>query len=253
MKLSVLMPVYNESATFEAILRRVTAVPIDKEIIVVDNCSTDGTRETLLAMLAAGVAVDAEITGKTGADGASASDADRLRVVLQPLNQGKGSSVRRALALARGDWVIVQDADLEYDPNDYLGLFDCVERTEGAGAVFGTRLNSAEVRSRQPRTAFYYGRIGLSMVFRLLYASSLSDVATCYKLMRRDLALELDLAGSGFDLDFEIPAKLCRRGIRIYEVPIFYAPRTELEGKKIRALRDGLRAVWTLLKYRFAH
>ncbi len=238
-KLSVLMPVYNERATLAEILRRVQQVPVDKEIIIVDNCSTDGTREDLQAMLERGEAEAAESRG-------------RVRVVFQEQNRGKGASVRRALSLARGEYVIVQDADLEYDPQDYLKLLAIAENGRGCEAVFGTRLlPHTAARRNQPHTPFYYGRIGLSVLFRLLYASALSDVATCYKLMRRDLAQSLNLRGSGFELDFEIPARLRRRGVRIAEVPISYQPRTELEGKKIRALRDGLRAAWTLLKYRF--
>jgi dolichol-phosphate mannosyltransferase len=247
MKLSVLMPVFNERATLSEILRRVQAVPVDKEIIVIDNCSTDGTREDLEAMLERG---EAETEHGDG----------RLRIVLQPQNRGKGASVRRALSLARGEYVIVQDADLEYDPRDYLKLLAVAEkpvkgragRSRGRDAVFGTRLMpGTAARLGQPHTAFYYGRIGLSLLFRLLYASSLSDVATCYKLMRRDVAQSLRLCGSGFDLDFEIPARLRRWGVHIAEVPISYQPRTELEGKKIRAVHDGLRAAWTLVKYRF--
>ena len=160
--------------------------------------------------------------------------------------------MRRALQLARGEWVIVQDADLEYDPQDYLKLLAVAEKGKNRQAVFGSRLiRGSEARSQQTRTPFYYGRIGLSLLFRVLYASPLSDVATCYKLMRRDLAQSLPLRGSGFELDFEIPARLRRRGVRIYEVPVSYHPRTELEGKKIRVVHDGLRAAWTLLKYRF--
>lgn len=240
MKLSVLMPVYNERATLREIVRRVQEVPLDKEIIIVDNCSTDGTREELQALLDSGEAEDESGTG-------------RLRIVLQAENKGKGSSVRRALELARGEWVIVQDADLEYDPQDYLKLLAVAERSPKRLAVFGSRLKQGTAaRQGMPHTSFYYGRIGLSILFRVLYASPLSDVATCYKLMRRDLAQSLPLKGSGFELDFEIPARLRRRGVRIYEVPISYAPRTELEGKKIRAVQDGLRAAWTLIKYRFA-
>jgi dolichol-phosphate mannosyltransferase len=239
MKLSVLMPVYNERATLQEILRRVQAVPVDKEIIVVDNCSTDGTREDLQAMLGSGAAETAEGAG-------------RLRVVLQPENRGKGSSVRRALELARGDWVIVQDADLEYDPQDYLKLLAVVEKSPRRHAVFGSRLTRGTASlSGMPHTSFYYGRIGLSMLFRVLYGSPLTDVATCYKLMRRELAQSLTLRGSGFELDFEIPARLRRRGVRIFEIPISYQPRTELEGKKIRAVQDGLHAAWTIIKYRF--
>ena len=239
MKLSVLMPVYNERATWRRILELVEAVEIDKEIIIVDNRSTDGTREELAELLASGKAGDA------------LSDC-RLRVVLQPQNLGKGSSVRRALELARGEFVVVQDADLEYDPHDYLNLLAAAERGGGRTAVFGTRLlRGSAARRGMPKTSFYYGRIGLSLAFRTLYGTPLSDVATCYKLLQREVAQSLNLRGSGFELDFEIPAKLRRRGVRIVEVPISYHPRTEIEGKKIRAGRDGLRALWTLVKYRF--
>lgn len=245
MQLSVLIPVYNERATLAEIVRRVQAVPLNKEIIIVDNCSTDGTREDLQAMLARGEAGTAE-----------AVDAP-VRIFLQPENRGKGSSVRRALELARGEYVIVQDADLEYDPQDYLKLLAAITKGRGYDAVFGTRLlPGSAARRQQPRTSFFYGRVGLTVVFRLLYGSPLSDVATCYKLMRRDLAQQLQLRGNGFDLDFEIAAKLAklaRRGARIREVPISYQPRTELEGKKIRVVHDGLRAAATLLKYRFVN
>ena len=239
MKLSVLMPVYNEAATLEEILRRVQAVPIEKEIIIVDNISTDGTRAILEAMIARGEAVWAEEEGG-------------IRIAFQTENKGKGASVRRALALARGDWVIVQDADLEYDPSDYLRLVALSQKKRNCRAVFGTRLTrGSQTRANQPRTAFYYGRVGLSILFRVLYGVPVSDVATCYKLMRRDVMQSLDLRASGFDLDFEIAAKLARRGVRIHEIPVSYQPRTVLEGKKIHALRDGMRAAWTLWKYRF--
>ncbi len=246
MKLSVLMPVWNESATLEEILRRVAAVEVDHEIIIVDNVSTDGTREILQAMLDSSHA------------GAPASN-HRVRIAFQEENRGKGASVRRALELARGDWVIVQDADLEYDPRDYLKLMQAAQK-RNLDVVFGTRLRGS-TRAGQPRTSFFYGRVGLSVFFRLLYGSPLSDVATCYKLLKRPFAQTLDLQSDGFDLDFEIAAKVARaarqsatrtRRIRVGEVPISYAPRTELEGKKIRAVHDGLRAARALLKFRWS-
>jgi len=247
-KLSVLIPVYNERATLEEILRRVQQVEIEKEIIVVDNCSTDGTRELLQSLLDGGKAGDA-------------AGGSTLRVVLQTENNGKGASVRRALELARGEFIIVQDADLEYDPKDFLRLLNKAEgkgKTPGCDVVFGTRLSrGTATRRNQPRTSFYYGRVGLSVFLRVLYAVPISDVATCYKLLRRSVALNLDLQSSGFDLDFEIGAKVAKlkraRKIRFAEVPVSYHPRTELEGKKIRAVHDGLRAAWALLRYRFAN
>ena len=256
MKLSVLLPVYNECATLREIVARVVAVPLDKEIIIVDNASTDGTREVLLEMLARGEAVDAETSAaKSGGE-------NRVRIALQSENGGKGKSVRCALELSRGEWIIVQDADLEYDPHDYLKLLEIAERYEEKMAryprqaprdvaVFGTRLkHGTRARKGQRRGAFFYGRIGLSAAFRVLYGTPLSDVATCYKLMRRKTALSLNLKSSGFDLDFEIAARLRRRGVRILETPIFYDPRGTGDGKKIRAVQDGARALFTLLRYR---
>ena len=247
-----MIPVYNEQSTLREILRRVREVPIEKEIIIVDNCSTDGTRELLQTLLESGEAGDAD--GK-----------EAFRIVLQPQNSGKGSSVRRALELARGEYVIVQDADLEYDPQDFLRLLNTAEGktaqkpghvNSGCDVVFGTRLSRGSATRRdQPRTSFYYGRVGLSILLRVLYAVPISDVATCYKLLRREVAQNLKLRSSGFDLDFEIGAKVAKlkrsRKIRFAEVPVSYSPRTELEGKKIRAVHDGLRAAWALLRYRF--
>jgi glycosyltransferase involved in cell wall biosynthesis len=237
------MPVYNERATLAEILQRVQDVPLDKEIIIVDNVSTDGTRQDLQALIE---------RGEAGAENSEA----RLRVAFQSENLGKGSSVRRALALARGEWIIVQDADLEYDPSDYLRLFEAAFKPRRPlEAVFGTRLSkNSSARDNQPRTTFFYGRVGLSVFFRLLYGAPLSDVATCYKFMRRDFALGLDLKSDGFDLDFEIAAKVAKsrkKGARFGEIPISYAPRTEIEGKKIRVVHDGLRAAWALLRFRF--
>ena len=242
MKLSVLIPVWNEGATLLEILEQVRAVPLEKEIILVDDGSTDGTREVLQSLLDSGEAQDENGQGD-------------LRVVFQE-HGGKGVAVRRALALARGDWIIIQDADLEYDPNDYLKLLAFAQKKRGrCVAVFGTRLlkgsPSRANQVRNSRTAFLYGRIGLSVWFRVLYGMPVSDVATCYKMVRREVLQSFDLRGRGFELDFEIAAKLARSGHRIWEVPVWYQPRSVLEGKKIKAVRDGLRAIWTLLKLRF--
>ena len=247
--ISIVIPAYNEESTIRAcVLAAIRQTVPAAEIIVVDNCSTDGTRELLQSLLDSGEAgtFDSQST---------------LRVVLQTENNGKGSSVRRALELARGEYVIVQDADLEYDPQDFLRLLDKAEskgKKRGCDVVFGTRLShKTSTRREQPRTSFYYGRVGLSVLLRILYAVPISDVATCYKLLRREVAQNLDLRSSGFDLDFEIGAKVAKlrkkRSIRFAEVPVSYSPRTELEGKKIRAIHDGSRAVWALLRYRFTN
>ena len=243
MYLSVLMPVYNECATLEEILQRVQAVPLEKEIVVVDNCSTDGSRELMQTWID---------SGKAGEAGSGAL----IRIIFQEQNRGKGSSVRRALDEARGEWVIIQDADLEYDPQDFLRLLDAAD-AHNYDAVFGSRLlPGTKARKGMPKTSFYFGRLGLAWLFKVLFRTALSDVATCYKLMKRSVAQQLKLESNGFDLDFEIAAKLAKRSEianwKLGEVPISYAPRTELEGKKIHAVRDGWRAVRALLKYRFA-
>lgn len=241
MHLSVLMPVYNECATLEEILRRVQAVPLEMEIIVVDNCSTDGSRELMTQWIA---------SGKAGEAGLQSS----VKIIFQDQNRGKGSSVRRALDEASGDWVIIQDADLEYDPQDFLKLLEKAN-AENLDAVFGTRLlPGTDARKGMPKSTFYFGRLGLAWLFKVLFHTTISDVATCYKLMKRQVAQQLQLESNGFDLDFEIAAKLAKKsGIwKLGEIPISYEPRTELEGKKIHAVRDGWRAVRALLKYRIS-
>jgi len=198
---------------------------VETEIIIVDNCSTDGTRELLQSL-----------------------DDDELIIIYQPVNMGKGASVRRGIARATGDYLIVQDADLEYDPADYVRLLRVAEERR-ADVVFGSRLMERS-RHRAIDPTYYFGRVFLTWIFRWLYAWPLTDVATCYKLIRTRLAQSLPLRSRGFDLDFEIPAKLRKAGVPIYETPISYAPRTIRDGKKIRP-RDGFTAVWTMLKYRF--
>jgi glycosyltransferase involved in cell wall biosynthesis len=196
-------------------------VDIDKEIIVVDNCSTDGTRELL-----------EQLSG------------ERLEVVLQPRNFGKGTSVRTGMARARGEYLIVQDADLEYNPQEIRALMEVAEA--GAPVVFGSRL-----LGEKPVVPFSHalGRDFLNLLFRLLYGARLTDVATCYKLIRTDIAQRLPLRSTGFDLDYELPAKLRKAGYPIVEVSVSYRPRTFAEGKKLR-WTVGFKALGVLLKYR---
>ncbi|MCS6802098.1 MAG: glycosyltransferase family 2 protein [Chloroflexota bacterium] len=219
MRLSVLMPVYNEELTLEKALRRLAALPLELEIIVVDDCSTDATWEILQAI---------ELPGLV-----------RLR---HPVNRGKGAAVRTALAAATGDWVIIQDADLEYDPGDFPKLLRPALAGD-ATVVYGAR----NLASQKPLLRF--GNQFLTWLTNLLYGSRLSDMETCYKLMPRTLALELNLECERFDLEPEITAKVLRRGLRIVEVPISYVPRAD---KKLSPWRDGLPAVVALLKYRFS-
>lgn len=222
-KLTVVVPVYNERATILTVLEKVKALPVSKEIIVIDNQSTDGTRELLETVH------DPEI-----------------RVVLQSKNLGKGTSVKLGFEMAKGEWVIIQDADLEYEPTDILRLLEFAERT-GNKAVFGSRLLTG---NPQGMLAFYIGRVVLNLIFRLLFSARTTDVATCYKLVRTDIAKRLRLKCSGFDLDFELASALRRLGYEIAEVPISYRPRTVAEGKKIRPM-DGLKAIATMLRVRF--
>jgi dolichol-phosphate mannosyltransferase len=219
MKLSVLIPVFNEEDSVRQLLDRVLAVAVDKEIVVVDDCSTDHTWQVLNSI-----------------------DDPRVRVFHHHVNQGKGSAVCSALQHATGDTVIIQDADLEYDPNDYPRLLQPVEKGE-AQVVYGVRdLNSQKLR-------FRFGNKLLTWCTNVLYGSRIQDMETCYKLMPREVMLELDLQPSRFQIEPEITGKLLRRGHHIHEVPISYHPREE---KKLSPWKDGLPALWTLLKYRFS-
>lgn len=220
--LSVVMCVYNEKETVLAVLQNVQAVPLDKEIIIVDNCSTDGTRELL-----------------QGVDG-------QAKVIFHPRNLGKGASIRTALAQANGEYLVIQDADLEYDPAEYPVLLEHAQRT-GADAVYGSRV----LRGRNTRyLKYYYGVRVLTWLTNLLFRRRLTDVATACKLVKTDVARRLSLRSTGFDLDFELTNKLCKHGFRIEEVPVSYRPRSFAEGKKIRG-KDGLLALWTILRDRF--
>ncbi len=232
MKLSVVVPVYNEIGTIEELIGRVLAVDVDKEIIIVDNCSTDGTRE-LIATFAA----------------------PEVRVILQEQNMMKGNSVRRGLAAARGDYVVIQDGDLEYNPQDFVPMLQLCQQPDVL-AVLGSRILGARQRNQKlPASSYSVGREVINIVFRLLYNSRLTDVATCYKMAAREVFQALELLCNSFDLDFELAAKLTRlarlKGMRVAELPIDYFPRSVEEGKKIR-WQDGLHALRTLWWCRFA-
>jgi glycosyltransferase involved in cell wall biosynthesis len=223
-RLSVVIPVYNERATVEELLKRVQAVAIDKEIVIIDDGSTDGTRE-LLAGLAA-------------ADGS-------VRVLLQPRNRGKGAALRRGFAEARGTVVLIQDADLEYDPTDYPALLDPIERGV-ADVVFGSRFLGGP-----HRVLLFWHSVGnrvLTTLSNMLTNLNLTDVWTCYKVFRAEVLRTLTLREDRFGFEAEVTAKVARGHWRIYEVPIAYHGRTYAEGKKI-TWRDGVRGVWCTLRY----
>ena len=219
--LSVIMPVYNERETIAEALRRVKAAPGDKEILVVDDAYTDGTRELLAA--------DPEI-----------------RLLCHAKNQGKGAAIRTALAVVSGDVVIIQDADLEYDPGDYPLLVDPIRRGE-ARVVYGSRFLRGRPSMRW--THLLCNRL-LALAANLLYGAGITDEATCYKAFDAALLRELPLACRRFEFCPEVTARVRRRGIPIHEVPIHYTARTFDAGKKIRAW-DAVEAFWTLLRYRF--
>ena len=222
--LSVVMPVYNERDTVEEIIRRVVALPMRVELIVVDDVSTDGTSELL----------------------------ERLRTELgftllrQPRNAGKGAALRRGFAAVTGDLVVVQDADLEYHPEEYPLMTNLI--TSGrADVVYGSRFLGTH---RVFLLTHYLGNRLLTFITNVLYNTMLTDMETCYKVMRTDVLHSFDLKSNGFGIEPEITAKVFKRRYKVYEVPISYDGRGYDEGKKI-TWRDGVVALWVLLKYRF--
>jgi glycosyltransferase involved in cell wall biosynthesis len=224
-KLSVIVPVYDERNTVVEIVRRMRAVelPVDLEIVIVDDGSTDGTRDVLRQL--------ADST---------------VRVVLHEHNKGKGAAIRTGLEKVTGDLVLIQDADLEYDPEDWPKLLAPVLRGK-AQVVYGSRFTGER---RNMLFLHWMGNRFLSLTTNLLYNTTLSDMETCYKLFDRSVIEGITIRASRFEFEPEITAKILRRGIRIYEVPISYTGREFDEGKKI-TWRDGFIALWTLVKYRF--
>ena len=242
MSLSVIIPVYNEAATIREVIRRVAAVGIAQEIIVVDDGSTDGTRETLH-----------RLQRENGKAFPSASGSPcELRVAWHERNRGKGAAVRTGFQAARGDIVVIQDADLEYDPQDFHALIEPIERGE-ADAVLGSRflLQGPRffVRGGMPFFSHYVGNKVIIWLTNRLYGFRATDYEGCYKAFKRQLVLSTPVIADGFEFDNELICKLLRRHARIAEVPIRYAPRVYREGKKIRWYH-GVRMVWTILKWR---
>ena len=225
MKLSVVMPVYNEQATVREVVARVLAVPLEVELICVDDGSTDGSREILAKLQ---------------------PTHPQIRVLLQPKNIGKGAALRRGIQEATGDYVIIQDADLEYDPSDYAALL--VPLIEGkADVVYGSRF----LGSGPHRVLYFWHSVGnslLTLLSNALTNMNMTDMETCYKVFRREILQSIPIEEDRFGFEPEITVKIAKRHLRVYEVGISYWGRTYEEGKKI-GWKDGLRAIWCLLKY----
>jgi dolichol-phosphate mannosyltransferase len=227
MKLSILIPVYNEKLTILKLLKEVEAVKIpgiEKEIIIVDDKSTDGSKEILRKV--------------------------KYKVFFHEKNQGKGAAIKTAIKHATGDILVIQDADLEYDPNDYNVLIKPI--LEGkTKVVYGSRF--LHPKFKPAHKLFYFGNLFLSLMTRLLYFRNITDMETCYKMFKKEVLIGIDLKSRGFELEPEITTKIIKKGYKIIEVPIKYHARKIEEGKKLKPIKDGVKALWYLIKHRFGN
>jgi len=226
MKLSIIIPCYNEKNTIAEVLRRINnEVKISFEVIVVDDGSSDGTKQIL-----------EDLKSKYN-----------FVFLHHNENLGKGQAIKTALSFVSGDYLIIQDADLEYHPKDYAVLLECALKSN-AQVVYGSRHLNPKVKHSY--MSFYLGGIFLTWLVNILYGTKITDEATCYKLFKREVFQDVKLDCRGFEFCPEITAKIAKKGIKIYEVPINYYPRHKDEGKKIK-WKDGFKAVWVLIKYKF--
>lgn len=226
MKLSVVVPVYNEKNTIQEIISRVKKVEgVDKEIVIVDDCSKDGTVEILKKMQI---------------------EQPDLKIYFKDKNMGKGHTLKMGFGYTTGDYVIVQDADLEYDPQEYHKLLKVLEE-DGVDVVYGSRFSG---NYKDMSNAHYIGNKMLTLLTNIIFGVMLTDMETCYKLMPGDFARTVKIKSNRFDFEPEITAKILKKGLKIREVPISYKGRTHSEGKKI-TWKDGVVAFWTLFKFRF--
>ena len=229
MKLSVIIPVFNEKTTIKKVINIVNEVDITKEIIVVDDGSNDGTRETLAKLNSVGI-----------------------KKLFHKKNRGKGAAIRTGLANVTGDIVIIQDADLEYDPQEYPQLIQPILDGK-ADVVYGSRFQNLSAHRDLPYHFYYTFYLGvkiLNLLTYLLYGAKLTDEATCYKVFKAEVIKNINLKCERFEFCPEVTAKVCKKGYKIHEVPISYRGRRFDEGKKIN-WKDGLEAIYTLIKYRF--
>lgn len=236
MKLSIIVPVFNEGKTIARVLKKLSSVElpgVEKEIIVVNDGSTDDTAVKIRNQR---------------------SQMPNLKIIHHPKNMGKGAAVITGIKQATGDYVLIQDADLEYDPHYLKTLISPIEKQE-VEVVYGTRLKRPPHLQREEKKPLfllhYFGNRFLSFLTSLLYGQWITDIETGYKIFPKKAVEEINLQARGFDFEPEITAKLLKRGYRILEIPITTTPRSYEEGKKLNALRDGTIALWTLLKYRF--
>lgn len=240
-KLSVVIPVFNEKATVAEVLRRVQRVDIEKEIVVVDDGSTDGTREFLSAL----TVPDAPGATRHASGSSESFRTDNIRIFLSDKNRGKGAAVRRGILEARGECILIQDADLEYNPLDFHPLLAPID-SGVADVVFGSRFLGG------PHRVLYFwhylGNKGLTLLSNMFTNLNLTDVWTCYKVFRREVFDGFDLQEERFGFEPEVTAKVARGKWRVYEVPISYSGRTYEEGKKI-GFRDVPRSLWCVIKY----
>ncbi len=255
MRLSVIIPAYNERHTLGTILGVVArALPgVAKEIVVVDDCSRDGTREWLKANFPDGARSGSAIDLDSDGNLVFAPAADAATVTVRPIyherNRGKGSALQTGFAAVAGDVVVIQDADLEYDPNDWETMYNLIATRKVADVVYGSRFYG-----RPHRSLYFHHYLAnrlISVLFNLVFNQTLTDIETCYKMMTGEVARSLRLTANDFGIEVEMSAEIARqRTLRIYELGISYYGRTYAEGKKIN-WKDGIKALWYVFKYRF--
>jgi glycosyltransferase involved in cell wall biosynthesis len=256
MGLTVIIPAYNERHTLGKILAVVarTLPSVSKEIIIVDDCSTDGTREWLLSNFPKGEWSGSGMTLDKDGNLELSSDARSAKITIHPLyharNKGKGGGLQTGLTAATGDVIVFQDADLEYDPQDWVAMYDLIVVRRVADVVYGSRFYG-----RPHRSLYFHHYMAnrlISLLFNILYNQTLTDIEACYKMMTHEVAKSLRLSANDFGVEIEISANIARRkNMRIYELGISYFGRTYVEGKKVN-WRDGIKALWYLFKFRFS-